>query len=240
MMLHRYLIVEILKLRRSLALLLCLAAPSCVAILNLLIGLDSEAPEIELARVGASCAAIWSFAMLPLAVTALSVLMAQMEHGPRSWNHLLTLPGARPNAFLAKALVMLVLIAAMSALLWLEALGATWLLGQLKPQATGNAEPAALALTLAKMAVASMLVAMLQLWVALRFRSFVPPLVFGIAGTFVAIGATTARQGVYFPWLLAVNILSLPERQSIALWLGSLGGAAALLAMLVHLSRREA
>ncbi len=239
-MLHRYLIVEILKLRRSLALLLCLAAPSCVAILNLLIGLDSEAPEIELARVGASCAAIWSFVMLPLAVTALSVLMAQMEHGPRSWNHLLTLAGARPNAFLAKALVMLVLIAAMSALLWLEALGATWLLGQLKPQATGSAEPAALALTLAKMAVASMLVAMLQLWVALRFRSFVPPLVFGIAGTFVAIGATTARQGVYFPWLLAVNILSLPERQSIALWLGSLGGAAALLAMLVHLSRREA
>ena len=30
-MLYRYLIVEFLKLRRSLVLLLCLAAPSCVA-----------------------------------------------------------------------------------------------------------------------------------------------------------------------------------------------------------------
>lgn len=61
---------------------------------------------------------IWSFVMLPLAVTALSVLMAQMEHGSHTWNHLLTLPRTRPNLLLAKAIVMLGLIAMMSALLW--------------------------------------------------------------------------------------------------------------------------
>lgn len=239
-MLHRYIVAEVLKLRRSLALLLCLAAPSCVAVLSLLIALDSKQPEIHLDRFGLSAAGIWSFAMLPLAITALSVLMGQMEHGPRTWNHLLTLPGARPRAFLAKALVMIALIAGMSALLWIEMLVTSRIVGTVKPAATGSMDAAGFALLLGKMMIAAMLVAMLQLWVALRFRSFVPPLVFGIAGTFVAVGATAARQGIYFPWLLAVNILSMPERASFALWLGGLGGGAALLLMLVHLSRREA
>ena len=91
------------------------------------------------------------------------------------------------------------------------------------------------------MVAAAGLVCMLQLWVALRFRSFVPPLVFGIAGTFVAVAATSARQGLYFPWLMAVNVLaSEPERQLFAVMLGGLGGLAALSAMLVHLNLREA
>jgi ABC-2 type transport system permease protein len=80
---------------------------------------------------------------------------------------------------------------------------------------------------------------MLQLWVALRFSSFVPPLVFGIAGTFAAIAVTNARDGVYFPWLLAFNMLMPPERQWIALMIGGIGGLIALIAMPLHLSRRE-
>jgi ABC-2 type transport system permease protein len=79
------------------------------------------------------------------------------------------------------------------------------------------------------------------LWVALRFRSFVPPLVLGIAGTFAAIAATGSRQGVFFPWLMSTNVLAAdPQTQALAIALGGLGGLAALAAMLVHLGRREA
>src|SRR6187397_2843152 len=102
-MLHRYLMAELLKLRRSLALMLCLAAPSCVVILNMLMALEREGP-VDMSLFGIAAAALWSFAMLPLTVTALSVLLAQMEHGPRTWDHLLTLPGARPRLHFAKAL----------------------------------------------------------------------------------------------------------------------------------------
>ncbi len=236
-MLIRYLTTEILKLRRSLALLLCFAAPTCVVILSSLMRLDKDGP-VSLGMFGMTSAAFWAFAMLPLTLTALSVLLAQIEHGPRTWNYLLTLPGARPQLFVAKALVMLGLIVGMTVLLYVEIRLAGAMMGLIRPIDSAPA-PFDLPTTLARMAIAAMLMAMLQLWVALRFRSFVPPLVFGIAGTFVAIAATSAKQGVYFPWLLAVNMLSQPERQSFALWLGGAGGLVVLFAMLVHLSRRE-
>lgn len=237
-MLMRYIIAEALKLRRSLALLLCLAAPTCVAIMMTLIALEREAPA-KLDMMGISAAAMWAFGMLPLAVTALSVLMTQMEHGPRTWDHLLTLPGARPRIYLAKALLMIALIAGMQLLLFLEILIAVPLVESLR-STTGALDAGALAVTLAKMGVAAMLACMIQLWVALRFRSFVPPLVLGIGGTFVAIAATSARQGVYFPWLMSVNVLAAnPDEQALAMVLGGFGGLVALFLMLIHLSRHE-
>jgi ABC-2 type transport system permease protein len=239
-MLHRYIIAEILKLRRSLVLLLCLAAPTCVVVLTTLVALRSERPT-ELDKFAMGSPAMWAFAMLPLAITALSVLMAQMEHSPRTWFHLLTMPGARPRVFLAKALVMLALIAAMSVLIWGELLVGGQVIAELRKDASGTIDPAVLAILLAKMGAATTLVAMIQLWVALAFRSFVPPLVLGIAGTFAAIAATSAEEGVYFPWLMAVNMLTIePGRQLTALLLGGGGGLLVLVLMLVHLSRREA
>ncbi len=237
-MLPLYLLAEISKLRRSLALLLCVAAPSCVAILNGLIALDRDGP-VDLAMFGIGAAAFWAFAMMPLAAIALSVLMAQMEHGPRTWDHLLTLPGARPLIYVAKALTMIGLIAAMSALLFVEILVSGRLVSSVHAVA-GSLDAATIAATLARMAAAAGLLCMLQLWVALHFRSFVPPLVFGIGGTFVAVAATSAKQGAYFPWLMAVNVLSTdPARQSLALALGAGGGLLVFVLMVVQLSRRE-
>ena len=112
-MLHRYLVAETLKLRRSLVVMLVTSAPLLVTIICVLIGLNEDKP-VPLDRYAMTGAAFWAFAMLPLTVTALSVLMAQMEHGPRAWDHLLALPGARRWLFLAKMLIMMVLVAAMS------------------------------------------------------------------------------------------------------------------------------
>ncbi len=237
-MLHRYLFAELLKMRRSLALLLCVAAPSCVVVMLTLILLRGESPP-QLDKYHLGLTGLWAFVMLPLALTALSVLMAQMEHGPRTWHHLLTLPGARPHAFLAKALMMLTLMFGMSLLLWMEAVAGSALIGLLRSDARGSLDAEALARLLARMAAASALVAMLQLWVALRFRSFVVPLVFGIAGTFAAIAASGAKGGIYFPWLMAFNMQSTPERQAIALTLGSAGAVVVLLAMVLSMNRRE-
>jgi hypothetical protein len=239
--LHRYLLAEILKLRRSLALMLCVAAPGCVALLGTIIAFDKKVP-IDLASFVLGGPAIWSFVMLPLAITALSVLMAQMEHGSRNWNHLLTLPGARPNVFLAKALVMLGLVALMSALLFVFMLGGAAILTLLHPIGVkGSIDYGALGTRLGLMAVACALVSMLQLWVALAYRSFVVPLVFGIGGTFVAIGTFGATKSAWFPWLLAADMMSpKPEIQQIGWMLGGLGGLAVLGAMLLHMGRREA
>ena len=238
-MLLRYFACELLKLRRSLALLLCVSAPIFVMVICVLIGLHSDKP-MPLDRYSMTGTAFWAFAMLPMTVTALSVLMAQMEHGPKTWDHLLALPGGRRWIFLAKAMTMAVLVVAMT--LWLFGLliGGAAFAGAVHA-VTGAFDYAGIALTLAKMTAASVLMCVIQLWTALRFKSFVPPLVLGIVGTFIAVAAASAREGAYFPWLMPLHILSTePAMQVTALWIGAAGGAVALLAMLVDLGRREA
>jgi len=234
----RYLIAEVLKLRRSLVLLLVTSAPLLVMIICVLIGLHSDKP-VPLDRYAMTGAAFWAFAMLPLTITALSVLMAQMEHGPRTWDHLLALPGARRWLFLAKAVTMMGLVVAMS--LWLYALlliGATFV-GSIHA-VSGDLDAMVLRDTLAGMAAASLLMCVIQLWTALRFRSFVPPLVLGMLGTFISVAAASAREGAYFPWLMPLHILSSEAAmQRMALMIGAAGGVVALVAMLADLARRE-
>ena len=79
-----------------------------------------------------------------------------------------------------------------------------------------------------------------QLWIALRYASFVPALATGIGGTFFAVVATSAKIGVVLPWQFPVNQLaSDPARAQLALALGAIGGCIAFAAMLRHLGQRE-
>lgn len=235
----RYLVTEMMKLRRSLVMLLCASAPLCVAVICVLIGLKSKGAA-PLDRYWQTGVAFWAFAMLPMSVTALSVLLAQMEHGPRTWDHILAIPGARRRIFLAKALVMLGLVGVMSVLVGIALTGGAQFLAALKP-VTGQLDRSALTLTLSKMFLASGLMCVIQLWTALAFRSFVPPLLLGIIGTFVSVAAAAAREGAYFPWLMPLHILSTdPAMQLMALRIGAFGGLAGLALMLLHLQRRQA
>jgi len=233
------LFVEVLKLRRSLALLLCCAAPLLVALMAFFLLINGRtAPDWERFLLGA--AALWSFAMLPLTVTALTLLLAQQEHGGKMWRQLLALPLPRWRLFAAKLIVAAGLLGAMHGGLWLLAPLAGWAGGLVRPDLapTGAPDLAPLAQTLAAMCASALLLLVLQSWAALRFRSFVPPLVLGIGGTFAAVAATAARQGVFFPWLMPVQALaSDPARAELALALGAGGGLLAAAALLLHLPR---
>ena len=231
---------ELLKLRRSLALLLCVAAPSMVAVLAAVMLMDRKTSS-DWQMFATSSSALWSFFMLPMTVTALTVLVAQMEHGPRFWNHLLSLPVPRWRIFTAKAAVVLLLVGAMTAalavLIPLAGRVAEALAGG--TQLTGAYDSKAHVLLLARMFEGSLLLVAIQLWAALRFRSFVQPLVIGIGGTFVAVVATGSRQGAYFPWLIPTNALaSDPARGEMAIMIGLWGGILVLLLMLADLNRK--
>lgn len=237
-MFARHLAAELLKLRRSLALLLCLTAPTLVATISVLIVLRNDRVP-DMAMFWNSAGAIWAFAMLPLSVTALSVLLAQTEHGPRTWDHLLPLPGARPNLFLAKGAIMLGCVAGMSLLLGVLLAAGGQLVSAMR-ETSGTIDVSAMFELLGKMALASILLSVVQLWTALRFRSFVPPLALGIAGTFTAVAAAGAQEGAYFPWLMPLHMLAqAPAGQNMALMLGGIGGLVALVAMVVDFQFRE-
>lgn len=233
---------EFAKLRRSLALLLCIAAPTMVALLAGVMMMEWEKTE-HWQMFAMQSAAMWSYFMLPMTVTALTVLVAQIDHGPKAWNHLLALPVPRWRFYAAKAFVVAFLVASMSAALVVllplagyaaEALAS----GQ---QLTGSYPWRDTSSLIATMFTGSLLLIAIQLWAALRFRSFVPPLVIGIGGTFVAVAATASKQGAFFPWLIPTNALaSDPQRAAMAIDIGFYGGLAAALLMLADMSRKEA
>jgi hypothetical protein len=235
------LIVEARKLKGSLALVLCLVAPTLVSSFLGLVCLRHATMSWREAMTGTT--GLWSFFVLPMTVTALSALVAQIEHGPRAWDHILSLPVPRWRLFAAKAVVVMVLLGLMSVLLAIEIRVVGGLLRAFAPTRSPiGAFPWTYEIqVLTGMWAASLFMTMIQLWVALRFRSFVAPLTLGIGGTFFAVMASGAGEGVYIPWFMPLNIIATdPARASQALQYGVIGGALTFLAMLLHLSRREA
>ena len=233
--------VEIRKLNRSLAAVLAIAAPSLIAVFtffNLMRGEAAQPWEMWMV----SAIAIWAFFMLPMSVTALTALVAHMEHGPRSWDHLRSLPLPRWRLYAAKATMVLAVVAIMSVLTLVLTWGGVALASAIKPDLTptGPLDAGLYAATMGKVFLAGILMVAIQLWTALRFASFVPALVVGIGGTFFSVVATSAKEGVFFPWQMPVNILATDAwRPTTALGLGCGLGLAVLVLAVAHLSRRE-
>lgn len=235
------LIVEARKLNRSLAALLAVAAPSLIGIFIFFNMLRGKQPAPWDMWMG-SAAGIWAFFMLPMSVTALTALVAHMEHGPKSWDHLRALSLPRWRLYAAKAACVLAVVALMSAAVVVMSWAAVSLAAAIKPQLTptGAFDLAGYAGTMARMFGAAVLMIAIQLWVALRFASFVPALAVGIGGTFFSVVATSAKQGVFFPWQMPVNMMATEAwRMQTALGLGLGLGAVVMIAAVAHLGRRE-
>src|SRR5262249_8887722 len=151
---------------------------------------------------------IWAFFMLPMSVTALTALMAYTEHGPKSWDHLRALPVPRWRIYAAKAVCTAGVIAVMSVGVLVAGLGSGWLTSILRPELApaGPLDLGGAVWRLVLMWASSLLMIAVQLWVALRFSSFLPGLILGIAGTFFAVVATGAKEGVFMPWQMPVNV----------------------------------
>ncbi|MDB5430395.1 MAG: transporter [Caulobacter sp.] len=233
--------VEARKLKGSLVAWLCLAAPTLVAVLLSVIFFRVRVASWTDNLTGAT--GLWAYFVMPMTITALTILVAQVEHGPRAWDHLLALPVPRWRLFAAKGIVVMGLIALMSVLLALEIRAAGFMVEHVAPKRapTGVFSWLLLIKLLSAMWGAALFMAMIQLWVALRFRSFVAPLTVGVAGTFFAVAAFGAPETVFVPWVMPVSVIAGDHaRHMMAVTLGIGGGILTLLAMMVSLSRREA
>lgn len=233
---------EAAKLRRSLVILLVAAAPLCVTAFAA-IALATRSGEVRWERFLDEGLAMWSFFMLPMSVTALTLLLAQLEHGARMWTHLLALPISRAQLYLAKAAVAFGLLILMQALVFAGLYSAGFAIdaGFGGGKLVGDRQVDEMAIGLAAMAIGAMPMLVIQLWVALRWRSFVAPLVVGIIGTFFALVITASGVDVYIPWLLQIYATMWPKaRGVIGVSVGLAGGVAILTAMTAAMARREA
>ena len=234
--------VEAYKLKRSLALLLAAIAPLLIAVF-IFFNLLRQERVIPWEQSLQGSSAIWAFFMLPMSVTALTALIAHTEHGPRAWDHLRALPLPRWHLYAAKAACTLGVVVIMSLALALLTFVAVKAAGWFKPEiaSMGTPDIAGYLLTLGRMFLSAWLLVAVQLWIALRFSSFVPGLATGIGGTFFAVVATAAKIGVVLPWQIPVNQLVTEPlwRAQLSLALGFAGGCVVLTLMVWRMSRRE-
>ncbi|GAB6195754.1 ABC transporter permease [Lysobacter xanthus] len=232
---------ETLKLRRSLSLVIVLAIPAMVFVMQMAMRLTGHGAS-DWRMHAMSGAAIWAYLLLPLTATALTALLAQVEHAPRAWSSVLTLPCPKGRVFAAKALLAVALMAVIPALLWCVILGSGLLAGTIDPATVLPGPPpvAMLAEVLARMWLAGLLVVAIQFIVATATPNFAAPIIVGIGGTFFAVAATSAKAGIYFPWLLPVNILASDgARATQAILTGALGGIVVMILGCRWLARRD-
>ena len=232
---------EIRKLNGSLALLLLLVAPAFPGVLALLSLFSAEHAPRWGSIFSDFVLPIWAFFLLPMTVTAFTTLVAQIEYKGRAWDHLLALPIARWQIFGAKAIVVLGAAMAMTTLSVLFTLFGAWLGGGLTGlMPIGDVPWRHIAQSASMIAASAAWFTLLQLWVALRFGSFVVPIAFGIGGTLVAIAISMTRidNAAWFPWALPIRTLIHPDPMPYLL-IGVIGAVITLIAMVVELSARS-
>lgn len=233
--------VEIRKLNGSLALLLAVLAPALPGLLAALSLISTDrAPQWGPIFTG-FVLPIWSFFLLPMVAAAFTTLVGQIEYRARGWDHLLALPIARWRLFLAKAIVVL----AVSAMMTMLVLLFTWVGASIGGAISGHTPLgtlpwAKLGRTVSLLLAGTTMLIVIQLWAALRFASFVMPLVVGIGGTLVAMAVAMTRtdQAGWFPWVLPLKILTAPDPVHYAM-LGGIGGLILMIVMIGDLSRHN-
>jgi ABC-2 type transport system permease protein len=227
--------LELAKLRGTLAPLMCLLAPMVVAVVALLIALRRAHPSAQGLLLNAF--GLWSYFVLPMTVAALSALLAQIEHAPRAWDHLFALPIPRGRLMAAKAVVLMILIGVETALLVLLVFVTSSGAEAIEPGQFPWISAAALA---ARAWLASGLMVVIQLWLAIAARSFVAPIGLGLAGTFAVVAAMGAPFSALLPWGMPLATMPLSGGHPLpALIAGALGGIVLLPVMAAHLARRE-
>lgn len=240
-MIGTLMIVELLKLRGSLAALLVVAAPGMMGVLSLAAPLTADR-ALAWSELVSITLGLWLFFMAPMATTAFATLIAQIEYRPKAWDHVLGLPVRRWRIYAAKAVLAISASAAMTVLAFAFIWAGGTLGSVLAPQTAmtgtfpwGHAVDAG-----ASSFAASLLLNGVLLWTALRFSSFVVPIAMGMGAALVGLAVMVTRtdKADFFPSLLPLNAVYKSNPLPFLL-AGSLGGAVVLGLMVLDLSRRE-
>lgn len=223
--------VEVLKLRRTLALWASVLVPLLVLGMTgaNILARDTSGP-LGNPQAGPWNSLtinfvffLWCLVALPLLVALETALLAGVEHRENSWKHLFALPVPRWSLYTAKLVVASLLLAVSSLVLAIgvglegQVLDAVHpVLGLAPPVPWGPIFSAA-----ATFSGAALCQLAIQTWVATRWRSFPLALGLGIAGTVaglvLGISPRSAFWASIFPWSLPFIAVPRPEPLALAL-----------------------
>ena len=248
----RALAAELLKIRRTRALLIALAAPYLVALLPFVVALSmgetmvrrpAFAPWSWLVEMAFST---WTLVLFPLLLSLEAALLAAIEHRSQGFKHLFALPVLRGAVYGAKQIAMVLLTAGSLLLLLLGLVAAGLGLRALRP-GLGFEAPVPwsdLLVCAARVLAASGLILAIHTWMSLRWRSFAPVLALGILATVVTVALNSGDVEVWpwFPWSLpfrAAHGFAQAAREPALLAVGALGGLAAAVLAGWEMTRRD-
>jgi lantibiotic transport system permease protein len=245
--LYRVLAAEGLKLKRTLALRLAICGP--IIIVLLVFGIYVQRGEKmgganPLTGFAQLILTIWTIIMFPLYAALAAALLAAIEHQCETWKHLLVLPVHRTTIFLAKWIAGIGLLLLSSLVLSAGVSVAAEVLRLIRPAWSSSPLPSAMILRGAVLSFcAAGFLFSIQMWISLRWRSFLPGIVVAVIALclmFIAIPRGAAFFGSLFPWSLpAMAMAPVNPYRPIAVGLGLLGGAGVGAVACWHLSRRE-
>jgi hypothetical protein len=232
----KLLYVEILKIRRSLAVLMLFAIPALVVVLNTLMlakrpGFDKVTVRtLEFYWMGNT--SLWCYFMLPLYIALVSGLLNGHEHKNHTWRLMMTLPVNQSRLFVTKAI-----------LVWLFAIASTTALAGASAAIVAllGGSPPPVWSAIARISLACIPIVIIQHAVSWRFQNIVAPLAFGVLATMGITQIGSSSDWIWYPWtypMMAVNG-SDPAMRDQAIQI-ALATAAPLLAMTtLYLGRRE-
>jgi hypothetical protein len=210
-MLLKLLGIEVLKVRRSLALLMMFAIALLVVALNVLVlvkqhKLPTIGPEQWL-RLWQNTTVLWCSFMMPLYIALVTSLLNGQEHRNHTWRLMLTLPISQLQLFMAKTL-----------LAWLFALGASAvLLGSTAlaivmlgaaGAGTGGAFDFPALQAFGKLSLACLPMVVIQHAVSWRFHHLMTPLSIGVITTMGIIQIGSSEYWIWYPWSYAITAVA--------------------------------
>ena len=188
---------EVIKLKRSRALLFAVAGPLLMVVMTVL-----DTPDQPGALFFGSIYNIWFILVYAFYAALIIALLFSTEHQNNQWKHLFAFPVPRMSIYLAKVYMGFLLVTFGQVVLFVASLLAIWLLG----------DPTGLdvlynlkILSFATAASAGMIA--IQSWVSMRWSNFIVPLAVGFVGAVVNIFAfTNGLAQKIWPWMFPSSI----------------------------------
>ncbi len=236
--------VELLKIRRSLALLLMLVIPLVVVVLNVLVMIRQH----ELRTVTPTnwsfywygSSGLWCYFMLPLYIALITGLLNGQEHRNHTLRLMLTLPVSQVQLFVVKGFLAWLFAIGASAILALGAMLGAGLLVLFGATAQGAVEFAMLPF-IATLAISCLPVVAIQHAVSWRFQNIVLPLALGVVATMGITQIGSSSRWVYYPWAYSLMAINSSEagHHKLALTLAALVGTTLFALSAWLMGRRE-
>lgn len=232
--------VELLKVRRSLALMMMFACPLMVALLMLGIELKGRrGPSVEMFWAGHT--AVWSYFMYPLYIALVTALLNGNEHRNATWRVMLTMPVSARQLYVAKLLLALSFIVGANFVLVSLASLNVFVLGLVGHALPGTIDFSIL-MRVAIMSLAALPIVIVQHWLSWRVQNIIAPLALGVMATMGIMQIGQSKDWIYYPWSYVMTAIhaSSPDARTWALQLALFVGGGLMLISTMWVGRRGA